>query len=494
MTLAQTLLDWYDREKRRFAFRGTRDPYRVWVSEIMLQQTRTETVEDYFRRFMTRFPTVQALADADEEDVMKLWEGLGYYSRARNLHACAREVCSRFGGVFPSSPETLATLPGIGPYTAAAVASIAFDAPVPAMDGNLTRVFARVFGVRENVDAPSVRRRLYELALGCMPGVRNGEFNQALMDLGATVCTPGTPACGRCPIRGFCQAQAAGDAELLPVKSRKAPPRTVAQTVYLIFCRGRVLMTRRTENLLKNLWVYPMAEKGASLPFPLPGEGTPLCRARHVFTHLIWEMEVRRVTVDTPFQAEGFVWVTADEMAELPMPTAVRAAREQAEALLCPQVVPLAVTDLPAAARAWALSWQAAHRSHSDPSFVALHTPAHMEAALRAHLRSGGVSYALSLHGEVCGLMNLNPAANELCQLYVLPAFQHLGLGRAAMAVAAARLDPARPALVTVLQDNAVARRLYIASGFQPTGRIRVLNARTGLAEEDLVRPPQNTP
>ena len=184
------LLSWYDAHKRTLPFRGTKDPYRIWVSEIMLQQTRTETVAGYYSRFLDRFPDVFALADAPEEDVLKCWEGLGYYSRARNLHKAAKAVVEQYGGVFPADLEKLRALPGVGDYTAAAVTSIAFDIPAPAMDGNLTRVLSRFHGIREDVDIPAVKRRLADLGREDMPDTRCGDFNQALMDLGATVCTP----------------------------------------------------------------------------------------------------------------------------------------------------------------------------------------------------------------------------------------------------------------------------------------------------------------
>ena len=191
--LSTLLLAWYDAHGRVLPFRGTKDPYRIWLSEIMLQQTRTETVGAYYTRFLARFPDVFALADAPEQDVLKCWEGLGYYSRARNLHKAAKQVAQQYHGSFPADLDALRALPGVGDYTAAAVASIAFDLPAPAMDGNLTRVLSRFHGVREDVGMPSVKRRLLDLAQGDMPPVRCGDFNQALMDLGATVCIPGTP-------------------------------------------------------------------------------------------------------------------------------------------------------------------------------------------------------------------------------------------------------------------------------------------------------------
>ena len=340
MPLHQTLLRWYDKSKREFAFRGTGDPYRIWLSEIMLQQTRTETVVPYFERFTAAFPTVEALAKADEEDVLLLWQGLGYYSRARNLHAAAKKVWFELGGRFPQTPEGLLLLPGVGPYTAAAIASIAFDYPAPAMDGNLTRVFSRIHGVRDNVDTPSVKRRLENIAKSEMPKKRCGDFNQALMDLGATICTPGTPDCHLCPVKKYCNACAEGDADMLPVKSVKKPPKEQDFALLVITCGGKVLLTRRKENLLKNLWVFPMledvAEKDIPSHLPIIKNALPkyLGNGKHVFTHLIWQMRIYHLSVPAPFDFPGGRWVDRDEMDLLPMPTAVRAARLHAQQLI----------------------------------------------------------------------------------------------------------------------------------------------------------------
>ena len=227
---SQLLLQWYDRVKRDLPWRRSGDPYCIWLSEIMLQQTRVETVKGYYARFLERCPTVQALAQAPEETVLKLWEGLGYYSRARNLHKAAKAIVNEHGGVFPATYEEILKLPGIGPYTAGAIASIAFGQPVPAVDGNVIRVTSRLCGIRENVGVPSVRRKLEEEAAALVPKKRPGDFNQAMMDLGATVCVPGTPSCERCPLRTLCDAYAAGDAEDLPVLPRKSPPKHCVMT------------------------------------------------------------------------------------------------------------------------------------------------------------------------------------------------------------------------------------------------------------------------
>ena len=221
------LLAWYDREGRKLPFRGTKDPYLIWISETMLQQTQTGTAAGYYLRFIARFPDVQSLAAASQQEVLKLWEGLGYYSRARNLHKAAVIVAGEMNAQMPRTAAALQTLPGIGPYTAAAIASIAYDEPLPAMDGNLTRVISRLYLVEEDVGIPSVKRRLYQLGLGLMPEGRAGDMNQALMDLGATVCLPGTPDCPDCPLQGSCAAYEAGEPERLPLLPLKKPPRVI---------------------------------------------------------------------------------------------------------------------------------------------------------------------------------------------------------------------------------------------------------------------------
>ena len=340
MPLHQTLLEWYDQSKREFVFRGVRDPYKIWLSEIMLQQTRTETVVPYFERFTALFPTVEALARADEEEVLRAWQGLGYYSRARNLHAAAKVVWFDLHGQFPQTVEGLLSLPGIGPYTAAAIASIAFDVPAPAMDGNLTRVFSRIHGVRENVEIPSVKRRLHEIAQSEMPMKRAGDFNQALMDLGATVCTPGTPDCDRCPVRQYCTAYEDGDADMLPVKSVKKAPREEQYAVLLITCKNRILMVQRKENLLKNMCLFPMTEAGNEKSFlshlPKGRHTAPryLGDGKHVFTHLIWQMKIYHIETEAEFPCAHGQWVTDAGMDALPKPTAIRAALLHANQLL----------------------------------------------------------------------------------------------------------------------------------------------------------------
>ncbi len=335
-TIAALLLDWYDQHARVLPWRGIHDPYRTWVSETMLQQTRVETVLAYYDRFLARFPTVEALAAAGEDEVLKLWEGLGYYRRARNLHQGARQVAEEYGGVIPSEPETLMKIRGVGAYTAGAIASIAFGRAVPAVDGNVIRVVSRLAGIRENVGIPSVKRQLTREAEALVPPDRPGDFNQAMMDLGATVCVPGTPSCERCPLREHCDAYREGDAEELPVLPRKNPPRVIDYDVCLIFSRGRVLMRQRTETMLQGLWVFPMLEgcrEAEELRGALRRETgltaadiQPAGEARHIFTHQVWQMKLYAMTCGDDQPAAPWRFVTLEEMASLTLPTAVRKA------------------------------------------------------------------------------------------------------------------------------------------------------------------------
>ena len=224
MTLSHSelLLDWYDRVKRDLPWRHTKDPYHIWLSEIMLQQTRVETVKGYYARFLDWLPTVADLANAPQQQVLKAWEGLGYYSRARNLQKAAQVIMTEHGGVFPSSYEAILALPGIGPYTAGAIGSIAFGLCEPAVDGNVYRVASLFFGIREDVGVPRVQKEIQKLVKDSIPADRPGDYNQALMELGATHCCPGTPACDLCPWNGLCDACMEGDADVLPIHERKS--------------------------------------------------------------------------------------------------------------------------------------------------------------------------------------------------------------------------------------------------------------------------------
>ncbi len=340
----QLLLDWYRVNRRDLPWRRIRDPYAVWISEAMLQQTRVETVIPYWERFLARFPDIASLAAAEPDAVLGAWSGLGYYSRARNLHRAAKEVATRHGGRLPDTAEGLRELPGIGRYTAGAVASIACDRPEPVVDGNVARVLARLHGIRDDIKRPSVAARLWEHAAELARGPNPGDLNQALMELGALVCTPRAPSCPACPLRRRCQAHRAGDAEDLPVKARKAAPRAVEAVAALILRRGRVLAVRRPpRGLLGGLWELPGGEL-APRERPEAGlrralrERTGLAivaaerrgEVRHVFTHRLLRLHV--FCCDTPkgrvrlHEFDAHRWLTPSALAELPQATLTRKA------------------------------------------------------------------------------------------------------------------------------------------------------------------------
>jgi A/G-specific adenine glycosylase len=334
------LLSWYEKNARSLVFRGSKDPYRIWLSEIMLQQTRTETVEAYYTRFLERFPDIQALATAEEEEVLKLWEGLGYYSRARNLHKCAKIVAEQG---FPRSVEELKKLPGIGPYTAAALASIAFDVPAPAIDGNLKRVLSRLFHIEKNIDTPSVLRMISALGQTLMPQENSeilkpadsGHINQALMDLGATICAPGTPDCAICPIQKHCLAFLEGDPATLPVMDRKRPPKEVELGVMIALSPEGVLIHKREERLLKGLHVFILSEEATNvqgmkkalkemgLEVIKHGDITP---ANHIFTHRVWQMSIVPFVCQSAKAPPQYFW--SKDLEALAFPTAMKKAKE----------------------------------------------------------------------------------------------------------------------------------------------------------------------
>ncbi|MEP9349496.1 A/G-specific adenine glycosylase [Xanthobacter sp. KR7-225] len=303
---AAALLAWYDVHRRLLPWRagpGERaDPYHVFLSEIMLQQTTVKAVIPYFGAFLARWPTVNHLAAAPLEEVLSKWAGLGYYARARNLHACAKAVSARHGGTFPDHEEALLELPGIGPYTAAAIAAIAFDRAASPVDGNIERVVARLFAVAEPL--PGAKPRIKALAAALVPARRPGDFAQAMMDLGATICTPRAPACGICPLMAPCAARALGDPARLPVKAAKAEKPARAGVAFLaVRADGAVLLRSRPEKgLLGGMTEVPStpwgpggAGEAAARHAPLAAPWRPLPGAvRHVFTHFALELRVWR--------------------------------------------------------------------------------------------------------------------------------------------------------------------------------------------------------
>ncbi len=258
MALRRSLLRWFGREARDLPWRRTRDPYYIWLSEIMLQQTRVEAVIPYYERFVKSFPTVQDLAGASEDAVLKAWEGLGYYSRARNLHKAAKVIIREHGGVLPTTAEQWRQLPGIGAYTAGAIASIAGGLAEPAVDGNVLRVLSRIFGIRESIDEPATKERIWSIAATLLPRRQAGAFNQALMDLGARICIPGRPRCMECPVSRWCEAYRLGIQDTLPVRRAKKAIPHYDIVVAAIRRGGRYLIGRRpVGGLLGGLWEFP---------------------------------------------------------------------------------------------------------------------------------------------------------------------------------------------------------------------------------------------
>lgn len=331
--LTAPLLLWYDAHRRTLPWRETVTPYRTWVSEIMLQQTRVSAVIPYFERFMAELPTVELLANIPEERLFKLWEGLGYYSRARNLQRAAKLICEKYGGELPRTAAELEKLPGIGAYTAAAIASINFGGAVAAVDGNLLRVAARVSGCGDDVMDAKVRKDFRRRLEAVIDRERPGAYNQAMMDLGATVCLPnGAPLCETCPARGFCAAYRQRLTEILPVRGAKKTRRAEERTVFLIK-KGDTLAVRARPDtgLLARLTEFPnvlgsLDEAGAAVTLAQWGLSAkhiePIGTAKHIFTHIEWQMKGYFAEVEG--ENKVFRWVTREELDTLAIPTAFK--------------------------------------------------------------------------------------------------------------------------------------------------------------------------
>lgn len=317
-------LSWYQQKKRNLPWRYNQDPYRIWISEIMLQQTRVDTVIDYFYRFMEEFPTIADLAQAPEEKLLKVWEGLGYYSRARNLQAAAKQIMEEFDGIFPMTVEEIRSLKGIGPYTAGAISSIAFEIPEPAIDGNVMRVVSRLFCIEADIAKASSRKIFDQAMRKIMSQEQPGDFNQALMDLGSSICTPTRPQCESCPIQQYCQAYRENRQTDFPVKSKKQKPKDVYYVAGIIENKQQeiFLQKRPKTGLLANMWLFPLEEVSATrfkelqeqydpnnwdlFSSALVAEDSPevfpsetvvwqkkiLGEVKHVFSHLRWHILV----------------------------------------------------------------------------------------------------------------------------------------------------------------------------------------------------------
>ncbi|MCI8566015.1 MAG: A/G-specific adenine glycosylase [Lachnospiraceae bacterium] len=337
------LLLWFQENGRELPWRTGRDAYRIWISEIMLQQTRIEAVKPYYARFMKELPDIRSLAEVEEERLLKLWEGLGYYSRARNLKKCAMTVMEQHGGRLPADYEALKKLPGIGPYTAGAIASIAYGIAVPAVDGNVLRVMARALASREDITNASVKKNWEQLLLRHMPPGQPGELNEAIMELGETICIPGgRPLCKDCPLRDLCQGHCLGIEEQLPVKAPKKARRKEQRTILILLYEeeGRCLVgirKRPNKGLLAGLYELPSLEghlPPEELQRRLPALGLKAAgavaveEARHIFSHVEWDMTGYIIELTSRPETDAFLFVEKDELRDrYALPTAFRAFR-----------------------------------------------------------------------------------------------------------------------------------------------------------------------
>ena len=332
--LPAVLLPWYDENRRVLPWREEVTPYRTWVSEVMLQQTRVQAALPYFLRFMDAAPDIPALAALPEEQLMRLWQGLGYYSRARSLQKAARQVVEQYGGCLPQTYSELTALPGIGDYTAGAILSIAFGQPVPAVDGNVLRIAARLTGCGDNVLLPQTRQRFRDALAAVMPPHRPGDFNQALMDLGAGVCLPGQPACEACPARMLCAALAAGRQRELPVREKNTAKPTEQLTVFVLTRPdgAAALRQRPQKGLLAGLWEFPhvpgtLDEQAAAHQLAEWGlrvtEWRRCMHAVHQFTHRRWDMTGWVLAVEGDGQGD-WLWADAAAREEKAIPSAFR--------------------------------------------------------------------------------------------------------------------------------------------------------------------------
>lgn len=330
----QALREWYLREKREMPWRQTSNPYYIWVSEVMLQQTRVDTVIPYYERFIKKYPTLEALAEADEEGLLKMWEGLGYYSRARNLQAGVREVLATYGGTVPRTRKEISTLKGVGPYTAGAVLSIAYNVPEHAVDGNVMRVLSRILQIDDDIAVPKTRKVFEQVVMDVIDQEDPSSFNQGLMELGATICTP-KPHCLLCPVQAYCGAFHAGEQQAYPVKSKKVKKKIIPVAMFALQNeRGEWLMRQRPEKgLLANLWEFPMIERTTKqssletlyeqLKIRVDNQ-YELQSFKHIFTHLTWEVDSYYGDVtDVVLPDERYQWLTSEEVENMPKPVPV---------------------------------------------------------------------------------------------------------------------------------------------------------------------------
>ena len=323
------MLAWFEVHKRLLLWRQDRTPYRVWLAEVMLQQTTVQTATHYFELFLKKFPTLEDLAQAPLDDVLNLWQGLGYYSRARNLHKCAQIIVQDYEGQFPKTAKSLQGLPGIGPYTSAAISCIAFDAPCAVVDGNIERIISRVFAIKTPL--PKSKPEILAYAEKLTPQTRSGDFAEAMMDLGATVCKPQNPKCSICPLLTLCQAQKLGLENTLPKKLKKKPRPQKNGIVYAIFAPdGSIFIRKRPEKgLLAQLWELPhVGWESQNLPMQIDGnsQGTQVGQVRHIFTHFSLTLDVRTLHISSKANPQQGIWEQPDNLLDYAFSTLMRKA------------------------------------------------------------------------------------------------------------------------------------------------------------------------
>jgi len=335
------LMNWYHNNHRSLPWRETKNPYYIWISEIMLQQTQVKTVNQYFLRFIKRFPTVENLANASVDEVMKYWEGLGYYNRAVKLYQTSQVVKDEFQGRFPDNYQQLLNLPGIGPYAAGAIASIAFNLPEPAIDGNVTRVISRIFLITTDNSKAETKQKIRKFVLKVMPREKIGIFNQALMEIGATICTPRRPGCSECPVCYTCKAFLRKKQEVIPNLGKKVKPKKIAMEMALLLKENKILLVKRPPGgLLANMWALPATEakRGNSGGYSIQNilensyqikisqKPVLIGEVNHAFTHRIWLMKLYRFSLfsDGIFDSHKEKWISTPQLSNYAIPTAFK--------------------------------------------------------------------------------------------------------------------------------------------------------------------------
>ncbi|MCE5090932.1 A/G-specific adenine glycosylase [Staphylococcus devriesei] len=331
----ENIVTWFEKNQRTMPWRETTNPYYIWLSEVMLQQTQVKTVIDYYHRFITRFPTIEDLSQAHEDEVLKYWEGLGYYSRARNFHTAIKEVEAEYGGLVPNSPEKFGKLKGVGPYTQAAVMSIAYNQPLATVDGNVFRVWSRINNDARDTKLQSTRKA-FEQELQPYVNEEAGTFNQSMMELGALICTPKNPLCLFCPVQENCEAFKEGTVLELPVKTKNVKKKTVEQSIFLIRNnKGHYLIEKRQEKLLNGMWQFLMFEEPnaleqleAKLGMSLNIAEEKVCQFKHQFTHKTWNMQVYSVIEEVnlsekEINKKNMTWFDLDKRQNYTMPVSM---------------------------------------------------------------------------------------------------------------------------------------------------------------------------